>query len=112
MLPSFCNDTVTVERPKMVDARGSQVADWSQATSWSVAGCNVQPYSSSTTWTEQGQPVTARRVLRMPPNSEIAEGDRVTVDSVAYRVDGVPHPWKSPTGAVSHIEVVLVDWSM
>ena len=112
MLPSFCNESITVERATMRDSRGSQVQDWTHPTTWTLNGCNVQPVSSSVAWTEQGQAVTVRRVLRCPPDAEIAEGDRVTIDGKQYRIDGVPHPWKSPTGAVSHIEAYLIDWEL
>lgn len=112
MLPSFCKKAVTVERAPYVDSRGTRIRDWSQAQSWSVSGCSVQPNSSDTDWTDTAQAVTVRARLWMPPGSDIQADDRVTVDGVQYAVSGAPMAWESPTGAVDHIECALIDWRL
>lgn len=52
---------------------------------------------SDTTW-----------LLVLPPGTEIAADSTVTVDGLAYEVDGDPWPVRNPrTGEASHIEVSL-----
>lgn len=112
MLPSFCTDSVTVERAPLVDSRGTKVPDWNHAESWEVSGCSVQPVQGSTTWTDPRQAVTVRATLYAPPSADIQAGDRITYQGHKYAIDGAPLPWKSPTGAVSHIQCALVDWRL
>lgn len=110
MLPSFCRKSVTVERAPLVSLRGTEVRDWTNSVTHAEGGCDVQPASSSTTWANLGSPSTVRLTLRMPPGADIETGDRVTVDGTTYAVEGAPHEWTSPSGAVTHIEVQLADW--
>jgi hypothetical protein len=110
MLPSFCTDDVIVTRPALKAERGTQVNDWANATTHTVSGCSVQPVQGSTAWTDPRQAVTVRAVLFAPPNADIQSGDRIEYAGQKFSVDGAPMPWKSPTGAVSHVQCSLVDW--
>lgn len=110
MLPSFCRTTVQVTRAPMVSRRGTVEPDWANAVTHVETGCDAQPAGSASSWTTVGQPVTVRLVLRLPPGADIRAGDRVTVDGTDYAIEGAPHAWRSPSGAVSHIEAQLVDW--
>lgn len=112
MLPSFCNDTVTVERAPIVETRGRKERDWTNPESWEVSGCSFQPAQGSTAWGDARQSVTVRATLYMPPGSDVQAGDRITYCNVQYSIDGAPLPWTSPTGRVSHIQCSLVDWSL
>lgn len=110
MLPSFCKTTVTIERAPYVESRGTQIRDWSNPESFTVSGCNLQPSSSDTSWTDTSQAVTIRARLWMPPATDVQADDRITVNGVQYAIAGAPQTWESPTGAVDHIEVALIDW--
>lgn len=108
-LPSFAKDTITVSRATAIDDRGTQVRDWDNAKSHTVAGCSVQFRETSTSY-DAREAVTVRAVVYMPPDADIATGDRVTFDGVEYAIDGSPFLMTSPTGRVSHKKATLVDW--
>jgi len=112
MLPSFARESVTVERAPLVDSRGTKVRDWAHSVAAEVGGCNVQPVSSSVSWNDPAQAVTVRARLFAPPSADIQAGDRITYNGAQYAIDGNPHAWKSPTGAVDHIECALIDWRL
>ena len=112
MLPSFCNDVVTVDRAPLVEVRGTFEPDWEHPVSVEVAGCSFQPVQGSTAWTDPRQAVTVRATLYMPPNADVKAGDRITYQGNQYAIDGAPLPWKSPTGRVSHIQCTLIDWTL
>lgn len=112
MLPSFAAETAVIKRAPYIDRRGTQVRDWRNPTERMVGGCIIQPVSSDTAWTDETQAVTVRARLWLPPNSDIEAGDRVEIDGNAYAVSGAPHAWKSPTGAIDHIECALIDWRL
>ena len=110
MLPSFANDTVTVERAPLIESRGTTIRDWKNAVPHEIQGCSFQPAEGSTAWTDARQGVTVRAVLYLPPGSDIQEGDRVVYAGHKYSIDGAPMPWNSPTGRVSHVQASLIDW--
>lgn len=112
MLPSFASRQVTIERAPYIDSRGTQVRDWSQASSRTVNGCLVQPVDGSTAWTDPTQAVTVRARLWCPPGTDIQPDDRVIADGIIYAIEGAPMAWQSPTGAIDHIEAALVDWRL
>lgn len=110
MLPSWCDDSVTVWRAPLVDSRGTQVPDWSAASPHEVGGCSFQPTGSSTDFGDPRQALTIRAYLYAPPGADIKEGDRIEFAGRTYAINGAPLPWKSPTGAASHMQIQLVDW--
>lgn len=110
MLPHWCNDTVTVWRAPLIDSRGSQVRDWSQAESHEVDGCSFQPSGTSTDFGDTRQPLALRAYLYAPEDADIQADDRIEYMGHAYALNGAPLPWKSPTGAASHLQIQLVDW--
>lgn len=111
MLPSFCQKTVTVIHPGKKQSRGKTVDDWETATETQVAGCSIQPASTSTDFGDARQQVTSGAVLYLPPGAAIARGDRIECDGRVWKTDGEPQAWESPTGALDHIVIALVDWS-
>lgn len=110
MLPSFCNDTVTIWRAPLKDSRGTQVRDWTNAESHEVAGCSFQPTGTKTDFEDTRQNVTIRATLYLPPEADIEADDRVEFRGTRYGMNGGVLPWTSPTGAVSHLVCQLVDW--
>lgn len=113
MLPSFARQSVKVVRAPYKDSRGTKVRDWSGTLAKTeVKGCEFQPVTSDTAWTDPAQAVTIDARLWMPAGTDIQPDDRVEVGSDVYAVQGAPKVWQSPTGAVDHIECDLVRWAL
>lgn len=108
MLPSWASQTVAITEPTWVSERGTKIATYAGA-GVNVAGCSVQPGGSSED-VMMRQGVTVRATAFLPPGTAVTAQARVTVDGVHYAIDGAPEVWASPTGAVSHVKLVLVDW--
>lgn len=110
MLPSFVRETITVVDPVWVDDRGTPVADYGPgATRTVVPGCSVQPGASSEDLAGRTH-VTVRWTVYAPPGTVVAADSAVEYEGRRYAVDGEPARWKSPTGAVSHLVLYLIDW--
>lgn len=111
MLPSWASDAIKVLTPVIVMERGKEVADWSQppASSVTVRGCDVQP-GASTEEVAARQNVIIRHTVWAPPATVVGAHDAMEYDGTRYAVDGEPMRWKSPTGAVSHVQIYLIDW--
>jgi hypothetical protein len=112
MLPSFASDTVTRVRPVWTtDARGTRRPDYGPAAGRvALAGCLVQPGASQEVLDNRVGAVAVRWSVFMPAGTDIEASDGVEVDGRLYAVDGEPARHKSPTGALSHVLVLLVDW--
>lgn len=110
MLPSFCNDAVTVTRAGRKESRGSKVMDWSSATARTIAGCSVQDGGTSLSLDGHTLAVAEDATLYAPEGADVAAGDRVSLDGRTWTVNGAPRVMRSATGAVSHIEAPLQAW--
>lgn len=111
MLPSWCDQTVTVWRAPLEDSRGTKVRDWSQATSHAITGCSVQEAATSADFAEVRQAVTYDATLYAPTGADIDEGDRIEHGGRMFAIDGIPYDWPSPTGRVAHRQARLKTWS-
>lgn len=109
MLPSWANDTITVERAAQRPQRGTTVPDWANAATHTVSGCSVQLPTTSMDLNGRRQTELAGTVYA-PPTADIKAGDRITFGDVRFLVDGEPMPWTSPTGRVSHLQARIVAW--
>lgn len=110
MLPSWCNDSITVTRPAATSSRGTTVPDWAHATTRTVSGCSVQTGQTSMSLDGRTQTELAGTVYA-PPGADIQAGDRITCAAGTFLVDGDPMPWSSPTGRVSHVQARLARWT-
>lgn len=110
MLPSFAADTITIVEPVLVDDRGTTVADWTQppASETEVTGCSVQPGASSEALGGR-QGVTVRWTVYAPLSAPVTAHSGVLWHGTLYQVDGEPARWASPTGALGHLVIVLID---
>lgn len=116
VLPSFANETVVRVRPAWVtDARNNKKADYGPAAGrLTVEGCLVQPGASSELVDALGGSVAVsiRWSVYAPPGTEIAPTDAVELpNGRMYQVNGEPQAFTSPTGDVSHVVLLLTDWS-
>lgn len=107
MLPSFCRDTVTVIRPKMVDQRGSLVPDYTQATESTLSGVSVQPSSTADSTVEVRFNSSFDAIMYAPANADIQRLDRIRWRTFTFDVDGVAMPWVSASGSLDHMVVHL-----
>lgn len=111
MLISFANDTVEVVHPVWVeDSRNIRRATYpDDAPTTVVDGCSVQQGAS--TEVLGGRDTTAVRwTVLAPAGTTVEETDAVKFEGHRYRVDGHPARQKSPTGALDHVAILLLDW--
>lgn len=109
-LPSWASDTVEVIEPAWVDERGTATPDYDNPTSTTpVPGCDVQPGASGEDLAAR-QGVTIRHTVYAPPGTAVNALSAVRYEGTVYAIDGEPMRWKSPTGAVSHVLIYLIDW--
>jgi hypothetical protein len=110
MLPSFASEAITAVRPSWVEERGKQVPDYDNpAATLVVPGCEVQP-GASTEDIAARQNVIIRWTVWAPPGADLRAQDAVDYEGHRYAIDGEPMRWKSPTGALSHLQLYLIDW--
>ena len=111
MLPSWFNESVTVERAPWASVRGTTERDWANATPHTVGGCHVQPSGGGMEFGElRAQAVESDATLYAPPGADVQAGDRITCEMGTFIVDGDPKPWRSPTGGVSNVQAKLKTW--
>lgn len=104
MLPSWCQDTITVIRAPWVASRGSKVRDWAEAATHEVAGCSVQYASTQTSDPAfRAQASATVAAVYCPPGADVEEGDRIMFEGVTYELDGAPMAVRSPFGGASHV---------
>ncbi len=107
MLPGFCRETVTVSRAPIASARGTSERDWSRVASHEVAGCSVQPASTSQVASEPRPGISVSATLYAPEGADLAAHDRVECSLGSFRVVGAPMAVSSPTGSLSHVRASL-----
>lgn len=112
MLPSFFDDTVTVLHPERVTDStganyGNETLDWDNADEREVVG-HLQPVDAPEDVASGRNAIVTRYRLFLPADDPIVGYDRVVVDDVTFEVDGAPGRWRSPTGDLDHVHVLLV----
>lgn len=112
MLPSFANDTPVLVRPAWVtDSRGTRRADYGPgAERVPVPGSLLQPGASQEVLDNRVGAVAVRWSWFAPDGTDINATDAVEWLGQRYAVDGQPAWHRSPTGAVSHVLALLIDW--
>ena len=110
-LPSWAADTVTRIRPGTKDSRGSLIPDWTKATSLSIAGCSMQPATTSLSQDGRILGISEGYTCFFPPGADVAAGDKIQFDGKDYQIIGEPKVWRSPTGRVSSVQAQLERWS-
>ncbi|MCW2870890.1 hypothetical protein [Actinacidiphila oryziradicis] len=94
---------VTIVRPAGKDAFGDPLAG---AVETDVAGCFVQPRTSSERTDMQDQVITGA-VVFMAAGTDVLATDKVRFNGVVYQVDGEPRRWDDKRGNRHHLEVDL-----
>lgn len=108
MLPSWCEDTITVLRAPWVSQRGTKVRDWGSAEPHEVSGCSVQPSTTATADpSARALSTSVGAVAYCPPGADVEAGDRIVFDGATYDVEGEPLRVRSPFGGCDHMLVNL-----
>lgn len=111
MLPTFADDAVAIVHPVWVtDPRNSRRATFpDDAPRVVVEGCSVQPGATAEAL-EGRDTTTVRWTVYAPEGTPVDSTDAIEYEGVRYAVDGQPAVHRSPTGATSHVAILLVDW--
>lgn len=107
MLPSFCQQSITVIRPGTKTLRGSTVPDWENSKSTTLGGCSVQPATSSLDTDGRVLGIEDGLTVYVPNGSDVQAGDRIEYDGETYEIYGEPRVWVSATGLRNHIQLNL-----
>jgi hypothetical protein len=112
MLPSFANDAPVRVRPTWTtDARGTRRPDYGAGASRvTVPGSLVQPGASVEVLENRVGAVAVRWSWFAPAGTDVVATDAVEWDGRLFAVDGEPARHRSPTGALDHVLVLLIDW--
>ncbi len=110
MLPSWCNDSVTVERPHEYERRGTTELDWTYPDTHDEYGCSFQMQSTSRERPGRELQVADGAVLFAPFDADIKAGDRLIINGTRYEINGEPIPVRGATGNLSHLEIPLQSW--
>ena len=112
MLPSFMTQTIKRLRPgTTTDSRGSTIPDWTKATEADVAGCSIQPASTSLTMDGRVLGISDGLTVYVPASADIQAGDRIVANGETYVINGEPRRWPSATGGLDNIQLNLQRWS-
>lgn len=110
-LPSFFRQTITRIRPGTKTLRGSDVPDWSTATTEEISGCSVQPASTSLSMDGRVRAETDGLTAYIPADADVKAGDRIGYGGEVYTINGAPRAWPSASGGLDHIQLNLERWS-
>lgn len=101
--------TITVVRPSSQNDHGTQVDDWSDTTTHTVAGCDVQSGTSQEVITNRDAVLYAW-FLFAPYEADILPTDHIRYLGKDYQIDGAPAPKKSTTGRLDYLWMPLQLW--
>lgn len=110
-LPSFFTQSITRIRPGTKTLRGSEVPDWSVATTATINSCSVQPAGTSLSQDGRVLALTDGLTAYVPAGSDIKAGDRIEYAGEIYTINGSPRVWPSASGGLDHIQLNLERWS-
>lgn len=111
MLPSFFRQSITRIRPGIKVLRGSEVPDWTTATTATINECSVQPAGTSLSTDGRVLALTDGLTAYVPANADIQAGDRIEYAGEVYTINGSPRVWPSASGGLDHLQLNLERWS-
>ena len=103
-------DTITRLRAPVVLDHGSPVADWDNATETVLTGWLLQPGASVEDLANR-EAVRVEWTVYGPYDADVIASDRIRLPSGDYAVVGEPERWKSPSGRLDGVKVLLQRWS-
>ncbi len=109
LMVSFATQTPVIQRPGETVEWGQTVVDWDNPVEIEVPGCT--DYALSGVETIQGVDVVAgTRQMFMPAGTDVRGTDRIKHLGRLWEIIGEPSEQISPTGELSHVEVLLKRW--
>lgn len=111
MLPSFFTDSVTIVTPAEIESNGKTRLDWSTTTETVVTGCYVEPAASDRDFDGRQVSVADEWVLRAPAGTSIPSNARIVWNGDTYQINGAAMQWRSPSGALTHVQARLKRWA-
>ena len=109
LMVSFATQVPVIQRPGSVTEWGQTVVDWDNPVEIAVPGCT--DYALSGMETVQGVDVVAgTRQMFMPSGTDVRGTDRIKHLGRLWEIIGEPSEQISPTGELSHVEVLLKRW--
>jgi len=111
MIPSWCSQSITRVRPATKTVRGSTVPDWDpqKANSKTIAGCSIQPTSTSLSQDGRVLGISDGMTVYCPEGSDVQAGDHIVANGQTYEIQGEPKVWTAPFTR-SHIQLNLIRW--
>lgn len=102
-------ETITIQRAGITtDRYGNEVADWTNPTETTVAGCALAPRTEDESRANARQGVIIGLTLYAPPGTDLRATDRIVARGETFEVDGFPGDWANPfTGTEFGIEAAL-----
>lgn len=107
---TFARDSIVRLRAPLVMDHGSPVANWDDASEVVLDDWLLQPGASLEDLTNR-QGVSIEWTAYGPYDADVIASDRIRLPSGDYSVIGEPERWKSPTGRLNAIKVLLQRWS-
>lgn len=110
MIPSWCQQTISIIRPGVKTVRGSEVPDWEHASEPVViTGCSVQPASTSLSLDGRVLGLSDGLTAYIPEGTDVRAGDHILFEGQTYEIQGEPRVWVAPFTR-SHIQLNLIRW--
>ena len=111
MLPTFMRQSISRIRPGVKTLRGSEVPDWTTATTLTITGCSVQPSGTSLSQDGRVLALTDGLTAYLPADADVKADDRIEYAGEVYVINGAPRVWPSASGGLDHIILNLERWS-
>ena len=108
-LQSFWTQTITRLRPKTATERGSTVYDWSNPSELVIAGCSVQPTTTSLSQDGRVEGIMDGLTVYAPAGADVKAGDRIRFGGEDYTITGDPLVWPG-AARMAHIQLNLQRW--
>lgn len=99
-----------VRAPLADDVYGNPVRDWTAAVRTDLPGWRVQPVQGSRANAADSVPrdgLERNRRAFGPPGVDLEQTDRIEWQGDTWLIDGDVDRWRSPTGRLAHIEIML-----
>lgn len=110
MIPSWASQSITRLRAGIKIERGSEVPDWSTATSITISPASVQPAASSISIDGRVLGMNDSYAVYCNVDADVRAGDHIVFEDKTFLVMEDPRVWHSPTGRVSNLQFTMTRW--
>lgn len=111
MLSSFARTTIQRIRAELLprDVLGNQELDWVNAPEVDIHGCVIYPGATDELTVGRNTALIQWTVIA-PADADIRATDRIKVDGKIYEIDGEPGRWRSASGTLDSLVLLLRKW--